>query len=166
MKKLNVFVTMLLLVVGGTVFAQEKQVKKCAKCTPEQRMEMKIKHLQQALSLDDKTTAKFAPLYKEYMQELGSCCAKPEAKQKKADRTDEQIIQDMKDRFAAQQKMLDTKTKYFDKFQKILNARQLEKLFAPRQGKMAKRAFHQPDPKKPGQKCERPCGKECCQLPK
>ena len=28
MKKLNVFVTMLLLVVGGTVFAQEKQVKK------------------------------------------------------------------------------------------------------------------------------------------
>ena len=96
----------------------------------------------------------------------GSCCAKPEVKQKKADRTDEQIIQDMKDRFAAQQKMLDTKTKYFDKFQKILNARQLEKLFAPRQGKMAKRAFHQPGPKKPGQKCERPCGKECCQLPK
>lgn len=163
MKKLNVFVTMLLLVVGGTVFAQEKQVKKCAKYTPEQRMEMKIKHLQNVLCLDDKTTSKFAPLYKEYIQELRSCGAKPEAKQKKADRTDEQILQDMKNRFAAQQKMLDTKEKYFNKFQKILNARQLEKLFAPRHGKMAKHkcCSHQAGLKKCAKKCDKKCKKVC-----
>lgn len=163
MKKLNVIVAMMMLVVSSSVFAQEKQVRKCAQCTPEQRMEMKIKHLQQALSLDDKTTAKFAPLYKEYMQALGSCCTKPEAKQKKADRTDEQILQDMKDRFATQQKMLDTKEKYFGEFQKILNARQLEKLFAPHHGKMGKKACrpHQACSQKQGKKCAKSCAKSC-----
>ena len=114
--------------------------------------------------MDDETAAKFAPLYKEYMEEMKTCCTKPEGKQKKADRTDEQILQDMKDRFAAQKKMLDTKEKYFGKFQKILNARQVEKLFAPHHGKMAKHAkcMHKAGMKNAG----KPCGKPCCQMKK
>lgn len=164
MKKLNVMLTMILLVVSGNVFAQVKQSKKCTQCTPEQRMEQRVKHLQQALSMDDATAAKFAPLYKEYMEEMKSCFAKPEARQKKADRTDEQILQDMKDRFAQQKKVLETKEKYFGKFQKILNARQLEKLFAPRYGKMATHAksMHRAGVMKPG----KPCGNACCQVKK
>lgn len=164
MKKFNVFLTMILLVVSGNVFAQEKQVKKPAQCTPEQCLEMQVKHMEQTLCLDDATSAKFVPLYKEYMQAIKGCCSKPDVNQKKADRTDEQIIQGMKDRFAAQKKMLETKEKYFAQFQKFLNARQLEKVFAPRHEMMPKRMRNaQPGvPQKPG----KPCDKGCCQMPK
>ena len=87
--------------------------------------------------LDDKTNAQFAVVYKEYLYELKNCYStmqKPDGKQW----TDEQIKQNIKNRFAIQQKVVDTKEKYFAEFQKFLNARQLEKVFKPQKRNMAK----------------------------
>lgn len=53
-------------------FAQNNQPEK-KKLTPEQRIELQAKHIEQRLMLDENTSAKFIPLYKEYLQALQSC---------------------------------------------------------------------------------------------
>lgn len=116
--------------------AQKKQL------TPEQRQEMQINRMQKSLMLDDATAAKFAPLYKEYLEALESiktCCPKmkqEKPQQPKAERTDADIKKQLEEQLANQKKMVETKQTYLAKFEKILNARQLEKLFAaPRHNK-------------------------------
>lgn len=105
--------------------------------TPEQMMEFQTKRMEQSLMLDDKTAAKFTPLYKEYLEAMKESRALPknakDAKEAhKKERTDEDIMKALEDRMDRQQKMLDTKKKYFNEFKKILTPRQLEKVFAPR----------------------------------
>ena len=126
---------------GSNVFAQspdnDKQPRKQRqRPTPEQMTEFQAKRMENRLMLDDATAAKFIPLYKEYLQALKDCRKPDEAQAGKRnfERTDEEIEQAIQDRFDRQQKALDTKKKYFDSFKKILNARQLEKVFAPAAG--------------------------------
>lgn len=82
------------------------------------------------LMLDDAKLAQFTSLYKEYLTALKDCRPAPEENQVKPyERTDAQIQQDMEKRFEIRQKVLDTQKKYYASFKKILNARQLEKVF-------------------------------------
>lgn len=56
--------------------------------------------------------------------------------QRKAERTDAEIKKQLEERLAKQKKVVEIKQTYLAKFEKILNARQLEKLFAaPRHNK-------------------------------
>lgn len=154
MKTTHLLSTLILTVcLGfGSVMAQnaarqvcpEKAEKPCkVKLTPEQRMEAQAQRMGKQLMLDDAKLAQFTSLYKEYLTALKECRpAVKENKVKPCERTDAQIQQDIEQRFEVRQKVLDTQKKYYASFKKILNARQLEKVFSmPRPGKMHKGNF-------------------------
>ena len=187
MKTTRLFSTLILAVcLGcGTLMAQNAPQKvcpakagkgTCAKMTPEQRMDMQATRMGKQLMLDDAKLAQFTTLYKEYLTALKDCRpapAEPSAEAvKPCERTDAQIQQDIEKRFEVRQKVLDTQKKYYNSFKKILNARQLEKVFSMnRPGKMHKRMGQKPCPMmqgrmgKPGQMPAPGCSNQCPEAP-
>ncbi len=114
--------------------------------TPEQLMDFHVKQMESKLMLDEKTAAKFSPLYKEYLEAMKECRQPIERGKdiKKGERTDKEIMDELEGRLDRQQKVLDTKKKYFNSFKKILTPRQLEKVFAPAPGKFGPKAWQGP----------------------
>ena len=110
------------LMMSGVVCAQEKKQAP----TPEQRIEKRVQRMQKKLMLDDATAAKFAPIYKEYLQ--AKFAARPVCK--KCDNpTDAQIKENIGKRIDAQQKALDVEKKYYKKLSSVLTGRQLQLIF-------------------------------------
>ena len=142
--KRNVFyltLLSLLFAFSSLVSAQEK--KKSEAPTPEKRIEMKAQKISKKLMLDEAASAKFVPLYKEYVAALSKChCAAP--KDKGAKMTDEQIVESLEKRYEMQGKIADVKKEYVTKFAKILTPLQVKKLFSEDKGKMkfGKRPMH------------------------
>lgn len=118
--------------------AANNQDKKQQRPTPEQMLEHQTKAMQQRLLLDEQKGAEFASLYKEYKKALQDC--RPAPKQgKQKELTDAEIEQCIEASFTTEKKIIETKESYYKKFKKILNARQLNVIFgpknkAPRQG--------------------------------
>ena len=84
----NLFVLALLaFVLSFAVSAQEQK----GKFTPEQRVEFRAKKLSKELLLDEKTSAKFVTLYKEYVAALKA--VHPAKSEKKGELTDAQRIE-------------------------------------------------------------------------
>jgi hypothetical protein len=121
--KTRFLVLALLMAFSVGAMAQEKK----AKPTPEQRIEKRVERVQKDLMLDDATAAKFAPIYKEYLMEMSKC--RPEVVRGK-DLSDEQIKKNLKARMEAKEKAVDVEKKYFGKLEKVLNAKQLQKVFS------------------------------------
>lgn len=92
-------------------------------------LDKRCQRIESQLSLDDKTAAKFTPLYKEYMQSIRNCHP-TNRDNRKGELSDSERIKRMDDGFKTRQMMLDTQKKYYNEFKKILNARQLEMLFS------------------------------------
>ena len=132
MKTNRLFITVMMVAIFscGNMLAQNAQAPNQKKeLTPEQRQEMQINRMQKSLMLDDETAAKFAPLYKEYLEALKACrteMKQEKPQQRKAERTDAEIKKQLEERLAKQKKVVETKQTYLAKFEKILNARQLE----------------------------------------
>lgn len=106
------------------------------KMSPEQAIEMKTNRMAKRLMLDDATTAKFAPIYKEYLPELQGCmqnCPKaancPANGQKCAAMTDADIEKCIEQRFDMQQQKLDIRKNYYKKLKSVLNMKQMQALF-------------------------------------
>ncbi len=102
----------------------------------EQMTEQRAKKMSETLLLDDKTSEKFIPLYKQYLTELQA--VRPERRMKrdgnnpkeaKQEMTEEQIAERIKESFANERKALDIKEKYYKDFSKILNQKQIEKMY-------------------------------------
>lgn len=146
MKTRIVYLFIALLVAGSQVslFAQQQadRTKKKPRFTPEQMMEMQTNRIVKALALDDATTAKFTPVYTQYLKDLRECRAEAwkQMKQDKAEAgkqagakkelmTDAEVEQRIKDRFAHSRKMLDLQEKYYNEFRKILSPKQIEKIY-------------------------------------
>lgn len=70
-KRLFTALMMATMMSCGIILAQPGQKEK--KLTPEQRIEMQVKKAQKRLFLDEETAAKFAPLYKEYLEAMKQC---------------------------------------------------------------------------------------------
>lgn len=163
MKTNRLFITVMMAAIFscGNMLAQNAQApNQKKKLTPEQRQEMQINRMQKSLMLDDETAAKFAPLYKEYLEALKACrteMKQEKPQQRKAERTDAEIKKQLEERLAKQKKVVETKQTYLAKFEKILNARQLEKLFAvPRHNKHMQagpRNFKRNEKQLPGNGC-------------
>lgn len=137
----NLFVFALLAFVFS--FAVNGQEQK-REITPEQRIEFRAKRLSKELLLDEKTSAKFVTLYKEYVTALKA--AHPAKPEKKGEPTDAQRIERLQKRYEAQAKIANVNKEYVGKFSKILTAPQVEKVmnangwqgknrFAKQQGK-------------------------------
>lgn len=141
MKTKRLFTTLMMatMMSCGIILAQPGQ--KRQKLTPEQRIEMQVKKAQKRLLLDEATAAKFAPVYKEYLEAMQQCHPTPPVMEKgeKQEPTDAQIDQMMQDRFAARKKLVETQETYYKKFKKILNIRQIEVLLNDNAPKRAHR---------------------------
>ena len=78
---MKIRIVLMALVVAFTSYATAQEKKEAPKMTEEQKVEFRVAKMQKSLGLDEATAAKFAPLYKEYIQELAKC--RPELKRGK-----------------------------------------------------------------------------------
>lgn len=109
---------------------------KAQNISPEQAIEMRTNRMAKRLMLDDATTAKFTPIYKEYLTELQECTKNcpnaancPANGQKCAAMTDADIEKCIEQRFDMQQKKLDIRKNYYKKLKTVLNMKQMQALF-------------------------------------
>ena len=149
MKMKFFYVILAVLLVGSpmTLSAQDKEGNKEKKQRPtqEQMMQMQTNQMVKALMLDDATTAKFTPVYEQYLKELRECRMmnrKPKAEKtqqgtevagkkegQRPSMTDADIAKMLKDQFAQSRKMLDIREKYYNEFSKILSQKQIMKIY-------------------------------------
>ena len=145
---MKIRIVLMALVVAFTSYATAQE-KKAPKMTEEQKVEFRVAKMQKSLGLDEATAAKFAPLYKEYIQELAKC--RPELKRGK-ELTDEQVKENLEARIDAKEKAAKVEKKYYGKFSKILGAKQLQKVFsAPKVSDRNAKPGFAPQGKRPGQ---------------
>ena len=124
MRKLMMAVCFALL-AGSTLSAQEGGNTPRMRTNPEQM----AKRMAGKLMLDDETSAKFIPLYEEYMQKLAECRVPKKEKGGQAAQSDKDIDENIKAHFSAQEKRLDVQKSYYDKFKKVLTMRQVQQLY-------------------------------------
>lgn len=131
-----------MVAVASLATAQEKKDNKGHKMTAEQRIDFRVAKMQKWLKLDDAAAEKFAPLYKEYLQEMAKC--RPDVIRGK-ELTDEQVKRNIEARMDAKEKAAKLDKKYFGKFSKFLTAKQLQKVFGRNEGvpKGGKKQFAQ-----------------------
>lgn len=112
--------------------------------TEEEMLQQRTERMQRELLLDEATAQKFAPIYQEYLTALkelrgdaprGPQEVKAGEQPEKKELTDAELTAKLKERIQKQRDMADLQEKYIDKLGKVLNARQLAKVFeAPRPG--------------------------------
>ena len=98
--------------------------------TLEQRVEKDIKYFIHELYLSDKQAEKFAALYREYSAKLETVKEKmkPAKPEESKMLSDKELDKQVKQRIAAQKELAKLQSKYYSKFRKELNARQVEKV--------------------------------------
>lgn len=104
--------------------------KKC--CNKGQNIESLVTIAGKQLQLDEATTAKFAPIYREYLKALSAekkCSGSCKKSESQTEKTDAMIDQRMKEQFLRQKNRLALNEKYYQEFRKVLTARQTQKLF-------------------------------------
>lgn len=89
MKTMYVYLAMGALMCTTTLFAQKPEQKR-QQPTPEQRIERQAARMDKELMLDDETSAKFLPLYKEYLQAMAECRPAPAECPRKSELSDEE----------------------------------------------------------------------------
>lgn len=133
MKKLVILTIVAAMSAASSIGAQPVQRRggEAKKVNPEKMIENKVQRMQEQLLLDDKQAEKFAGIYKEYLtaqQKLKDEGVK-ERREGGKKLTDKQIVERQKQRIAHQKKAAALKEEYYNKMSKVLNARQLEKVF-------------------------------------
>ena len=146
MKAKFIYVFLMCLMVGSQlgISAQTPTNRdKKKRQTPEQLVERQTNQMVKILMLDDAATAKFVPVYQNYLKELRECRImnhkssfgkqgaevpgmKPEPKPLL---TDAEVEQQIKGRFAQSRKILDVREKYYNEFRKILSPKQIMKIY-------------------------------------
>ncbi len=121
----------ILLVLGCVILAMTNVMPQNVKKEPDREKvnfeEMQLKQVLGALMLDDKTAAKFTPIYRKYQEDM-KACQMPLPK-KCQDMTDNEIAKSIEEQFAHSRKMLDVKEKYYKEFKEVLNIRQIQKIY-------------------------------------
>lgn len=138
MKKMILGMALALMAIVPATAQQKKALKNL---TPEQAVKVKANRMAKRMMLDDATTAKFIPLYKEYLGELNECTKNcpatagcplnPRNGQAVSEADIEKHIEQC---MQQQQKRLDIRKEYYGKFKKILNMNQIQALFCGRKG--------------------------------
>ena len=144
MKKLFVLAISAILVANISAQEQEKECKG-KKINKEERVEFDIKRLSHELYLSDKQAKNFAVTYREYAAELDKLFDKKECPFKDGQEiSDAELEKAAKVRFAKQRQLIDLQEKFYDKFRKDLNPRQVDQV------------LRLPEPREPKHEC---CGK-------
>ena len=145
MKTRKFLMVLVAIFMGSQValFAQEKKGARPERkqFNREQMQEMQCNQIIKGLALDDATAAKFAPVYKKYVEEMRAtrnmnsrkATEKKVATDKQAPKpvpTDAEVEKAIKGRFAQSRKMLDIREKYYDEFRKFLSPKQIQKMYS------------------------------------
>ncbi len=140
MKKIALLV--MLAAFSFTSFAQQQpQAKKKERPSADEIIKMRVKHMQNALMLDDETSSKFESIYEDYLKDQNKAFekyAKKKAdfnKKKREKSLKDSEVKDMqKDQLEFEKKQLELKETYYEKFSKILNAHQVQKVMFEKKG--------------------------------
>ena len=125
------------IMIGSTskASAQNVPVKK-QHITEEQIIEKRTNQMIQILMLDDATTAKFAPVYSQYLKEKMDCRKMALTERSRINKgtdmnmkTDADVDAMIQNQFTQSHKMLDIREKYYAKFHKILSPKQILKIY-------------------------------------
>ena len=95
-------------------------------------LDKRCNRMKSQLKLDDATAAKFAPLYKEYLKEMRACHPTRTNNCNKGQCTDAERKACIEKGMDCREQMVKTQKKYYAKFEKFLNAEQLQTLFCAR----------------------------------
>ena len=149
---MKVRVLILAMMVAFTSFAnaQEQQVEAQAQQPEVSKIEVAVKRMAKKLMLKDSKQAKFMSLYKEYLEERAACCPDFAVGE---DLTDAQLKSNMKKMLDVRGKNLKLDKKYYKKFARLLNEKQLDAIFG------FKAQFCNDAKMIPAPKCEA----ECCE---
>ena len=134
MKKYLFMVMAAVMMLGGsiTVNAQVAQNgKERLHLTVDQIIQKRTEKMVQTLMLDDATSAKFIPVYSQYLKERLEC-RNMKPKHMGTDintKTDAEVDKMIQDNFAQSRKILDIREKYYAKFHKILTPKQIMKIY-------------------------------------
>ncbi|MBP3714109.1 MAG: hypothetical protein J6J09_02130 [Phocaeicola sp.] len=138
------------LLCSQVVNAQENR-QRHQRMSKEEMQEMQMKRMVKELKLDEATTAKFTPIYKEYQEAIaalqperpeftapqgeneGKDVSKKEVRKARPQLTDEQIDKMMEKRFEQAKKQTNLRETYYKKFRTILSAEQARKVIEPAQ---------------------------------
>ena len=125
----------------------------------EQLTERQANKLAEEMGLDDKTSARFKDVFRNYKMEMNDLWKKnmpkkPQAKsdgnKKSPQLTDDEVDKMMRDKFKLSRKMLDVREKYYNEFRKFLNPKQVQKVYS--QGEMDRGKFHREMNRRAGMK--------------
>jgi hypothetical protein len=147
MKK-YLFTTIVVILLSGsmtTMWAQNTQPKAGRQgLTAEQIQKRQCDQMVNALMLDDATSAKFVPIYEQYLNDMKNCrkmgrTAKgAQYRNNNQNMTDAEIDQMIRDRFKQSRKMLDIRESYYSQFRKVLTPKQMLKMYGTERNNMDK----------------------------
>lgn len=134
MKKYLFMVMIAVMMLSGstTVNAQVAQNgKERVHLSVDQIIQKRTGKMVQTLMLDDATSAKFIPVYSQYLKDKMECrIMKPKRMGMDVNaKTDAEIDQMIQDNFAQSRKILDIREKYYAKFRKFLTPKQIMKIY-------------------------------------
>lgn len=129
-------VLIMAMMVAFTSFANV-QAQPPVKPGHENKIEIRVERMAKKLMLDDAQKAKFVPLYQDYLEAKAAC--RPKLVFGK-ELTDEQIEANLEEMMDVREKSAKIDKKYYKKLSKVLNAKQLDKIFGfkPQMGKQHK----------------------------
>lgn len=150
MKKVITFILGVSLCLAATAqqqHARKHELKGNKNANKEELAEKKCKAMVEKLMLDEAVSAKFIPLYKAYLNELGSNFAFKHM-QKDTEISDADIDKQVKENFEKTRKMIDIREKYYNEFRGFLTAKQAKmavNAHGEKGKKGEKRNFHKAD---------------------
>lgn len=128
MKHLVVLATVCLLLTCSLTARADDNRKQ--RPTHEQIVECQCKDIVSDLKLDDAKAKSFTDTYKSYQDELKAARDKYGKRNKKrSEMTDDEIEQDILNRFAMSKQIINVREKYYKKFRKILTPRQIQQMY-------------------------------------
>ena len=126
MKRIMMLAISAILVANMSAQEQKKECFKGKELSKEERVEMDIKRFKHELFLSDKQAEKFAVIYREYAAKVGEIFENGKAlKEKGKEWSDEELEKAAKARLANRKKLIEVQEKFYDKFRKELNPRQV-----------------------------------------
>jgi hypothetical protein len=125
--KVRVLIMAMMAAFASFANAQEQQVKETQQ-VPQQdnKIEAHVKRMTDRFLLDDAKAAKFTPLYQEYLEAKSAC--RPELVFGE-NLTDAQLEANMEAMLEVREKAIELDKKYYKKFSKLLNVKQLDMIF-------------------------------------
>lgn len=138
MKRTFLFTMMASIIMAFSLGANAKDENNDNKkhFNPEQMVQHRAQSIAERLKLDDNTASQFIETYKEYMKEMHDVYGKFGPKREmgkpgnKQAKSDAEIEKEILNQFAMSRAIVDVREKYYKKFRKFLNPKQIKVIYS------------------------------------